>query len=286
MADGLNRRALIRLGALGGTVLARPVLAGPAAPAARRTDVAAAPPVPAFALEEATIRDLQKRMESGEDSARSLTEKYIARIEAVDVGGRDEHGPSLHSVLEVNPDALAIADRLDAERKAGQVRGPLHGIPVLLKDNIGTADRCRPRRDRSLSSAQLPPRTLTSSPGCATRVRSSSARPTCPSGRTSARRTRPADGAAEAASAAIPMRSTAIPRDPAPAPGPRPRRASARSPSVARRTARSCRRPTTAGSSASSPRSGSSAGPASSRSRTVRTRRGRWRARSPTRRFC
>ncbi len=75
-------------------------------------------------------------MESGSDTARSLTEKYLARIDAL-----DRKGPALRAVLETNPDALAIAAALDAERKAGKVRGPLHGIPVLIKDNIGTSDR-------------------------------------------------------------------------------------------------------------------------------------------------
>jgi amidase len=101
---------------------------------------AVAAPQPAvrapFALEEATIADLQQRMTSGRDTARSIAEQYIARIEAI-----DRSGPALHSVLELNPDALGIADRLDAERKSGRTRGPLHGIPVLLKDNIATADR-------------------------------------------------------------------------------------------------------------------------------------------------
>ena len=91
---------------------------------------------PAFDLEEATIADLQKRMESGQDTAHSIVQKYLARIEAI-----DRQGPALHSVIETNPDALSIADALDAERKAGTVRGPMHGIPVLLKDNIATADR-------------------------------------------------------------------------------------------------------------------------------------------------
>ena len=83
-----------------------------------------------------SIADLQRRMASGQDTARSLVEKYLARIEAI-----DRQGPALHSVLETNPDALAIADRLDAERKSKGPRGPLHGIPILIKDNIATADR-------------------------------------------------------------------------------------------------------------------------------------------------
>jgi amidase len=131
---GLNRRALIRYGALtGAAALVRP-------PAAAASPAPVSPPspspAPAFALEELTVADLQKRMESGEETARSLTEKYIVRIDGI-----DRQGPMLRSVLEINPDALAIADALDAERKAGRVRGPLHGIPVLVKDNVGSADR-------------------------------------------------------------------------------------------------------------------------------------------------
>ena len=99
-----------------------------------------APPAPAqdknaFDLEEATVADLQARMKAGSETSRSLVDKYLARIEAV-----DRTGPTLHSVIEVNPDARSIADALDAERKAKGPRGPLHGIPVLIKDNIATAD--------------------------------------------------------------------------------------------------------------------------------------------------
>ena len=89
-----------------------------------------------FELAEATVAQLQARMSGGQDSARSLVDKYLARIQAV-----DRSGPALHSVLEINPDATSIADSLDAERKAGRIRGPLHGIPVLIKDNIATHDR-------------------------------------------------------------------------------------------------------------------------------------------------
>ena len=89
-----------------------------------------------FALEEATIAALQQRMQSGQDTARSIAEQYLARIDAL-----DRRGPSLHSIIETNPDALTIADRLDAERRGGRTRGPMHGIPVLIKDNIATADR-------------------------------------------------------------------------------------------------------------------------------------------------
>jgi amidase len=94
------------------------------------------PDVPAFELEEKTIAELQAGMQSGQYSARSLVAQYVGRIDAL-----DRQGPVLRHVLETNPEALAIADALDAERKAGRVRGPLHGIPVLVKDNIDTADR-------------------------------------------------------------------------------------------------------------------------------------------------
>jgi amidase len=84
-------------------------------------------------VEEVGVSTLRAWMESGQASARQIVEAYVARIEQLD--GR------LRSVLEVNPDAVAIADALDQERAAGQVRGPLHGIPILLKDNIDTADQ-------------------------------------------------------------------------------------------------------------------------------------------------
>ncbi len=87
-------------------------------------------------LADATVSSLQDAMKSGETAARALAEKCLERIEAI-----DRKGPALRSVIEVNPDALAIADEMDKERKAKGPRGPLHGIPVLLKDNIDTADR-------------------------------------------------------------------------------------------------------------------------------------------------
>jgi amidase len=92
--------------------------------------------VPPFELEEATIASLQDGMRSGQYSARRITELYLDRISAL-----DRQGPSLHSVIETNPEALQIADALDAERKARGPRGLLHGIPILIKDNIDTADK-------------------------------------------------------------------------------------------------------------------------------------------------
>jgi len=91
---------------------------------------------PAFELEEATLADLQKRMTAGSLTAHALTRAYLDRIAAI-----DKRGPALNSVIELNPDALAIAAALDTERKSKGPRGPLHGIPILIKDNIDTADR-------------------------------------------------------------------------------------------------------------------------------------------------
>jgi amidase len=87
-------------------------------------------------LPEWTISELQEKMEAGELTARRLVELYSERISAV-----DKEGPYVNAVMEMNPDALEIADTLDAERRAGKIRGPLHGIPILIKDNIDTADR-------------------------------------------------------------------------------------------------------------------------------------------------
>jgi amidase len=87
-------------------------------------------------LDELGIDSAQARMASGEFTARQLVEAYLERIEAV-----DRRGPTLRSVLEINPEALEAAEALDRERAAGRVRGPLHGLPILVKDNIDTADR-------------------------------------------------------------------------------------------------------------------------------------------------
>src|SRR5690606_4528842 len=82
-------------------------------------------------IEEATVAQLQERMRSGELDSQALTRAYLERIAAL-----DDAGPALNSIIELNPEALAEAAALDAERAAGKVRGPMHGIPVLLKDNI------------------------------------------------------------------------------------------------------------------------------------------------------
>ena len=128
--------------------------------------------VPPFELEELSIADLRKRLESGQDTARSLVEKYLARIEAL-----DRKGPALHHVIEINPDALQAAEALDAERKAGRMRGPLHGIPVAHQ---GQHRHRRPHDDdrpgRWRSRGRFRPRTRSSCGSCARPARSSSAK--------------------------------------------------------------------------------------------------------------
>ncbi|MBC8087484.1 MAG: amidase [Phycisphaerae bacterium] len=103
----------------------------------RRSDSASpASTVPAFEFDEISVSELQKRMTDGSLSSVRLTEAYLARMDEI-----DSAGPTLRSVIERNPDARSIAEALDTERKQGKVRGPLHGIPVLIKDNIDSADK-------------------------------------------------------------------------------------------------------------------------------------------------
>jgi amidase len=102
-------------------------------------DSVANTPAPAtFELDEITIAQLQDGMTSGKYTARAIAEQYLARIDEI-----DRRGPSVNAVMEINPDALPIADALDRERREKGARGPLHGVPVLIKDNIDTADRMK-----------------------------------------------------------------------------------------------------------------------------------------------
>ena len=89
-----------------------------------------------FPLNELTIDELQKRMQTGELTSRSITEMYLKRIQAI-----DKNGVALNSVIEVNPDAISIAEAMDKERKQENVRSAMHGIPVLIKDNIDSGDK-------------------------------------------------------------------------------------------------------------------------------------------------
>jgi amidase len=105
-------------------------------PGVPQTSAPESAPVKAFELDEITIAELQDGMKSGKYTAASLAEKYTARSHGI-----DKQGPAINSVIELNPDAGSIADSLDQERKAKGPRGALHGIPVLIKDNIATADK-------------------------------------------------------------------------------------------------------------------------------------------------
>ena len=132
----VTRRDFLQLGAVAG---AGASLSGTASPqAAAQSDASRAQEAWQAPNEfnEATIAQLQSAMARGRTTASELTSFYLKRIQAI-----DEKGPHLNSVIEVNPDALAIAQSVDAMRRQGRVLGPLHGIPVLLKDNIDTGDR-------------------------------------------------------------------------------------------------------------------------------------------------
>jgi amidase len=104
-------------------------------------------------VEELSITELQTGLASGAYTARSLVEQYLARIEAL-----DQRGPALNHVIEVNPEAVTIAEALDAERRGGRVRGPLHGIPILVKDNVDTADRMHTSAGSLALAASIAPR--------------------------------------------------------------------------------------------------------------------------------
>ena len=126
----VNRRTFVGTAMAGAIALRRPGGIESAEPERDRVQV------PAFALEELTIDDLQARMRDGRDTSQTLVRQYLSRIDAI-----DQRGPAINSVIELNPDAMTIATQMDAERKAGKSRGPLHGIPMLIKDNIDTADQ-------------------------------------------------------------------------------------------------------------------------------------------------
>jgi amidase len=122
----MDRRDFVRLG----------LAAGIAGTAGGEAALAYAAGTPDTAILEAGVQAQQARMQAGKLTSKGLVQQYLARIAAI-----DKAGPRINAVIELNPDALQIAETLDRERKAGTLRGPLHGIPVLLKDNIATGDK-------------------------------------------------------------------------------------------------------------------------------------------------
>jgi amidase len=155
----LSRRTFLRGGALASALVAAQPASVRANAADARADAeraADAPAVKEFELEEATVAELQAGMQAGKWSARELVRKYLERIAEV-----DKRGPAVNSVIELNPDAESIAETLDCERRAGRVRGALHGIPVLIKDNIDTHDRMRTTAGSLALATSTPPRDAT-----------------------------------------------------------------------------------------------------------------------------
>src|SRR5258708_7416598 len=128
-----DRRSFLGLAGLGtaGALLAQQTQSPQPMPPDHGPAPNAAPPP--FELDEVTVGELQEGLRSGRFTSRNLTEAYLARIDAI-----DKHGPAINAVIEINPDALSIADAMD---RASTRLGPLHGIPVLIKDNIDTGDR-------------------------------------------------------------------------------------------------------------------------------------------------
>ncbi|GAA4295131.1 amidase [Nibribacter koreensis] len=135
----MKRRNFLKAGSLAGITFS---MLGVGACATKKTDNTTSEGEQAtatqddFELSEATVQQLQDKMKSGDLTSKKITQLYLDRIKAI-----DKNGPKLNSVIEVNPDALQIAEALDQERKNGKVRGPLHGIPILIKDNIDTKDK-------------------------------------------------------------------------------------------------------------------------------------------------
>jgi amidase len=130
----MNRRSFVKASSVLSASVA--TLTACSSPKSAGTETDSAPFVDEFALNELSINDLQKKMQSGEYTSEAITQLYLDRIQAI-----DKNGPHLNAVIEINPDALTIAKSMDQERKAGKLRGPMHGIPVLIKDNIDTGDQ-------------------------------------------------------------------------------------------------------------------------------------------------
>ena len=145
----MNRRQFLRMGALASVLCAGFVPPTVSASQLRKSHFRVKP----FLLDEASIPQLQQWMAGGKHSAVWIAKKYLARIEAL-----DRRGPVLNAVIEINPDAIAIAADLDRQRRAKGPRGPLHGIPVMIKDNIDTHDRMTTTAGSLALKDSIPPR--------------------------------------------------------------------------------------------------------------------------------
>ena len=150
--EPLDRRAFLSHAAVLGAAAAGGVRLPDVGPAAPRSVTGSTSAPAGFELEEVTVAELQAGMASGRYTARRIVEQYLERIAAM-----DRTGASLHAILETNPDALTAAEQLDRERTARGARGPLHGIPVLLKDNIDTADRMTTTAGSLALEGSVPP---------------------------------------------------------------------------------------------------------------------------------
>ncbi len=128
----MKRKDFLKVGVLGGTMAGLGIGATACKPEKQKP--IEKPGV--FELDEITVDELQNAMKSGRYTSEKITQMYIDRINEI-----DKNGPTLNTVIQLNPDALKIARQLDVERKNGKVRGPLHGIPIMIKDNIDTADK-------------------------------------------------------------------------------------------------------------------------------------------------
>ena len=153
MTKGKGTDAARRNFLRGGAVLGASLVAAPALARVHEGARTTAPAVGSFELEEMTIAELQAGMQAGKWSAHELTRKYLERIADV-----DKRGPAINAVIELNPDAESIAATLDRERKDGRVRGAMHGIPVLIKDNIDTHDRMKTSAGSLALAESTPPR--------------------------------------------------------------------------------------------------------------------------------